>query len=123
MDAAEVRAATLELLGSSDEADVAYIDDDLLAEYEDAEEATEPAGDDDHPDDAPQVAELMRVYYGNHLAYGTPRGRLYFSNGSPNRPNDPCGRRNRWYVQMTTGSQINPFRNCSGFTGYQIVVY
>jgi hypothetical protein len=118
----EVRKATLELLGSSDESDVAYIDEQLLAEYEDAEEATE---DDElePPEGAPEVAPMYMVRYGNSLLYGPEPGRLHFKNGSANHPNDPCGRMYRRWVQMTPGSELNPFRNCGSFTGYQIVVY
>lgn len=122
MNVGDVQRDTLVLLGSEDEDDVAYIDEELLAEYEDAEEAEEESNV-EHPADAPTVNPRYRVFYGNSLAYGTPRGRLHFKNGSRNRPNDPCGRLYRRWVQMTPGSEINPFRNCGHFTGYQIVVY
>jgi hypothetical protein len=124
VDVAEAKRSTLELLGSSNEEDVAYIDEDLLAEFESAEEATESEADEAPPEGAPEVAPMaIRVFYGNSLVYGTPRGRLHFKNGSPNRPNDPCGRMYRRWVQMTPGSPLNPFRNCGGYWGYQIVVY
>ena len=122
MEAGEARRATLELLGSTNEEDVAYIDEDLLAEYEESEEASY-SEEESPPEGAPEVAPNARAFYGNSLVYGTPRGRLHFKNGSANRPNDPCGRMYRRWVQMTPGSQINPFRNCGGFTGYQIVVF
>jgi hypothetical protein len=124
MDINEVRRSTMELLGTSEEADVAYIDEDLVSEYEAEADDAEQAGEHEAlspPDDAPVVDPEYHVYYGNHLVHGSG-GRLYFSNASANRPNDPCGRLHRWYVQLTVGSRINPFRNCGSFWGYQIIV-
>ena len=105
--------------------DVSYIDDELIAEYQaQARDAGEAEGDDAlaPPDEAPEVDAAVRTYYGNRLVYGA-RGVLYFSNGSANRPNDPCGRRNRWYVRMSPGSRIDPSRNCGSYYGYRITVY
>jgi hypothetical protein len=118
----EVRRATLALLDSDDERDVAYIDRALLDQY--ARDARDVADDDEAltpPPGAPEVQPDVRVYYGNHLA-AAAHGVLYFSNGSPNHPNDPCGRRFRRRVQMTPGSRIDPFRACGSFEGYRITV-
>jgi hypothetical protein len=120
--AADAQKATMELLGTTDESTVAYIDDELLSEYEDSEEA-EPS--DEREEDAPEAPEPEALYYyGNHLvADPNIRGRLHFRNGSANRPNDPCGQMYRRWVQLRPGSRIDPFRQCSGFYGYQITIY
>ena len=128
MDVEETRSATDKLLGSSSVETTDYITQELLDDYEAAAvDAPDNADDPAHlpPDGAPPADDdpsaLVRVFYGNRLAHAAG-GRLYFSNGSPNRPNDPCGRQRRWYVQLTPGSRLNPYRNCGGYWGYQIVV-
>jgi hypothetical protein len=125
MTVQEAKRATLELLGSSDESDVDYIDEALLAEYEDAEQSTkgDEQDDADPPEGAPETGPEFMVRYGNSLVMGPERGRLHFKNGTPTHPNDPCGRTYRRWVQMTPGSTIDPFRACGGYQGYRITVY
>jgi hypothetical protein len=120
-DLEQVRRDTMELLRTDDESHVVHLTEQFLLESKAASEA-EAVGD--HPKDAPEVAAGVRVFYGNRLQYGPPKGRLYFYTGTADHPNDPCGDRRRLYVQMTTGSTVDPFRKCSGSQwGYQIVVY
>jgi hypothetical protein len=122
VDLDEARRLTREVL-PSDQADVGYISEELIADYDASARDVETAEGDEAltpPDDEPAAA--VRRYYGNHLV-ARPGGLLYFSNGSPNRPNDPCGQRNRWVVRMTRGSTIDPFQNCGRFWGYRMTIY
>jgi hypothetical protein len=118
MEITETRSATLALLGLSDEQDVAYIDDALLTKYADAIEADSPPSGD--TDDA---GSFIRVYYGNSLVPGQPKGRLYFRNGTPEHPNEPCGTTYHRWVMMTQGSKADPYRLCQNTWSYRITVY
>jgi hypothetical protein len=140
VDVEAVRKETMEALGLIDEADVAYIDEELLRTYEnqsvdlaesEGHEALEPPGDApafEWPEKMSTNVPWPRyhVYYGNHLVSGAggKKGRLDFSNGTHKYPNDPCGQLYRWTIQqMPVGTQLNPFRGCGTFTGYQIALF
>lgn len=114
-----IRKATIEAMQEIEGWTADYISEELLAEYE--ELATE--------DDSGTVVEGVQAlyYYGHHplwvpdLSRPGYVGRLYFSNGTANRPNDPCGNRFRrrvWFYHAPRGTQ---YRNCGSFWGLQFI--
>jgi hypothetical protein len=143
MELSDVRAATLEVLKSSDESDVDYIDEDLLRAYEaesrdaegaQADEAFEPpepeAGDATaEPPDAGEGVQPEVIVYGNHPVWVRRNDRppyvgvFYWSNGSTGYPNDPCGRNNRWHRWLRTTPYGEQFRRCRGYTSFRFGIY
>jgi len=110
---------TAEIFGSAEGWTSDYITQALLDEY------LEDAIDDDSG--VTEGGTTGLYYYGNHplwvrdLSQPGFVGRLYFSNGSPNRPNDPCGNRFRrrvWFHHSPVG---NPYQNCGRFWGFQFI--
>lgn len=94
MNADEVRAATDVAMAEVADWDSSYVTDELL--QTDEESAVEVAEDEAESKALPGTEEVRAVYYGNHPAFvrDTSRpgyvGKLFFSNGAVNRPNDPC---------------------------------
>jgi hypothetical protein len=142
MDLDEVREATREALRSAGTEDVDYIDDDLLSDYErNSRDAAEAEGDEGlEPPEAPPQADPPglpedlpsgpRAYvYGNHPVWVRRNDRppyvgvFYWYNGSPNRPNDPCGRMNRWHRWLHYTPYGEQYRRCAaGYVGFRFLI-
>lgn len=129
MDIDTVRQETAEAFGSIEEWAPDYITTELLSDYE--EHAAEVAEDGSDGEEAGEEAKALGVeptyifYYGNRPAFvrDTSRvgyvGKLFFTNGSPNRPNDPCGQMYRRVVWCRRSPYGWPYRNCGAFWGFR----
>lgn len=119
----ELRQLTMQALALTDAEDVSYIDDEVIDAYEakarDVEDTA--AGEALEPVEKMPREAGVSYYYGHSIV--VRRDSVFFTNGGPDQPNDPCGDTNRWRLAVSRGYRFDPFRCCPGVTAYRITLF